>query len=128
MEKICKNCKELYPIEKTVCPECGEKLIDSVNYYGVEYHNGDKSAFDKILLSTQKTVGQKVCRLIPNLEDQQDCMQDIYIKLYKNIHSFDPEKSDFRVWFNELTINCIRTFYKKMRKNTECTDYIGEET
>lgn len=128
MEKICKNCKKLYPTEKTVCPKCGEELIDSVNYYGVEYHNGDKSAFDKILLSTQKTVGQKVSRLIPNIEDQQDCMQDIYIKLYKNIHSFDPEKSDFRVWFNELTINCIRTFYKKVKKNTEYTDYIGEET
>ena len=128
MEKICRNCKELYPIEETVCPKCGEELIDSVNYYGVEYHNGDKSAFDKILLSTQKTVGQKVSRLIPNIEDQQDCMQDIYIKLYKNIHSFDPEKSDFRVWFNELTINCIRTFYKKMKRNTEYTDYIGEET
>ena len=128
MKKICPKCITTYNQEENFCPVCGSKLMDEVNYYGVKFYEGDESAFDEIFRLTRKQILSQLDYNVYNEADRDDCAQDIYIKLFKQIHSFDPEKGDFRVWFSVLRENCIKSYITKYEKTKDKLDYVGEDT
>jgi RNA polymerase sigma-70 factor (ECF subfamily) len=48
----------------------------------------------------------------------QDLLQDIFIKVFKNIKNFNGEGSSFEGWLKRITVNhCIDNINKKKRKN-----------
>lgn len=78
---------------------------------------GDIDAFERIVLSYEKKVYNIAYQMFNNEQDAYDCSQEIFIKLYKNIHSFSFESS-FSTWLHRLAVNtCIDSYRKKKRQN-----------
>lgn len=86
----------------TILPNNGadKNLVDRVL-------SGDKQAFAVIIHRTEALVAQMVFKMIPRDEDRKDLVQDIYLKVYKNLSGFRYQ-AKLSTWIGQITYNtCI---------------------
>lgn len=50
---------------------------------------------------------------VNNQEDAKDLASDIFVKIYKNINSFNPNKSNLAVWIFTIARNSLTDYYRK---------------
>ena len=92
-----------------------------------QVRNGDKDAFEKLLLENQKKVYNLALRMVGNEEDAFDMSQEAFIKAYNSIAFFRGD-SKFSVWLYRLTTNvCLDFLRSEGRKSHNSLSYIGEE-
>lgn len=120
----CKNCNKVYSSEKKFCPQCGQPLEDELNIYGVQLYQGNQDAFKKIYDVTYKWVEKEIDRKGILKADIEDCMQEFYIHVYQKIQNFDPEKGEFRPWFNVVLKNKLEDYSRKSRRLTQQEIYL----
>lgn len=68
---------------------------------------GDRSAFDMLVLKYQYRITQLVARYIHNPSDALDVTQEAFIKAYKALASFRSE-SAFYTWLYRIAINTAK--------------------
>lgn len=89
--------------------------------------NGDKDAFEKLVLENQKKVYNLALRMVGNEEDALDMSQEAFIKAYNSIAFFRGD-SKFSVWLYRLTTNvCLDFLRSEGRKAHNSLSYIGDE-
>ncbi|MEM7104748.1 MAG: RNA polymerase sigma factor [Bacteroidota bacterium] len=67
-----------------------------------------------------------VCkRYLINLSDINDVLQDTFIQIFKNIHSFDASKGNFKTWSTRIAINCSIKVNHKV-KRVPITEFIND--
>lgn len=113
----CDICKIAYENNKKYCMVCGNLLIDPLTEYGIRLRNGDDEIFEVIYNETRGWVfGKLRSNFIQkyNTEDVEDCLQEIYVKLYKNRKKFNPDYSSFRAWFNTLAQNEMIDYVRRV--------------
>ena len=77
--------------------------------------DGDKNAYEKLVLFNQKNVYNLALKMTGNEEDALDISQEAFFKAYRQLSSFRGE-SRFSVWLYRLTHNlCIDFLRKKPR-------------
>jgi len=80
--------------------------------------NNDKSAFNT-LLSRYEAQLYKICySYARNRETALDIMQDVYIKIYRSIDSFDEERP-FYPWTKRITINTCLNYIRDQKKHLQ---------
>jgi len=74
----------------------------------------DKSAFAELIIRYEHVLPKYMRRLgVYDEEDRLDLMQEVFIKVYKNLQGYDPSLS-FSSWIYRITHNeCISFFRKK---------------
>ncbi len=66
--------------------------------------NGDKRAFEALLIRYEKPVFNAAYRMLNNTEDARDVTQTVFLKAYEHLGDFDP-----RVQVLQLDIpNCAQ--------------------
>ncbi|MGZ8867391.1 MAG: RNA polymerase sigma factor [Thermoanaerobaculia bacterium] len=72
---------------------------------------GDRDAFEPLLVRYERPVYNAVLRMVGDAEEARDIAQEIFVKVFENLPSFDPSRKFFswmyRVAINE-TINHIK--------------------
>ncbi|RYF88443.1 MAG: sigma-70 family RNA polymerase sigma factor [Chitinophagaceae bacterium] len=76
--------------------------------------SGDKQAFSTIIHNTEGLVAQMVFKMIPRAEDRKDVVQDIYIKVYKNLSGFKYQ-AKLSTWIGQITYNTCISYLRKKR-------------
>jgi len=77
--------------------------------------DGDKNAFEELVLANQKNVYNLALKMTRNEEDALDVSQEAFINAYRRLASFRGD-SRFSVWLYRLTYNlCIDFLRKKPR-------------
>lgn len=69
--------------------------------------DGNKQAFDKIILKYQQRIIQLVSRFVHNPSDAQDVSQEVFIKAYRAIPNFRGE-SAFFTWLYRIGVNTAK--------------------
>jgi RNA polymerase sigma-70 factor (ECF subfamily) len=71
---------------------------------------GDRSAFEVLLLRYEKPVFNAAYRMLNNSEDAKDVTQTVFLRAYENLDHFDPAYRFFswiyRIALNE-SVNCL---------------------
>lgn len=75
---------------------------------------GDAAAFEQIMVCTQHRVVRVAWRMLGDAEDARDAAQETFLRAYKYLHRFDPER-DFNAWLYRITINVCRRMLKRKR-------------
>ena len=76
----------------------------------------DRNSFNIIVKNYYKKGYSVAYRYTGNSRDSEDLLQDAFLKVFKNIDSFDLEK-DFGPWFFKILINgCINFLRRKKLK------------
>lgn len=75
--------------------------------------------FDEIYFEHQKMVFNLALQYVQNIEDAEEIMQDVFVKVHNNLNSF-KNKSSLKTWIYRIAINQSLDFIKaqKTKKKT----------
>jgi len=89
---------------------------------------GDRNAFEELVLSNQKNVYNLALKMTKDEEDAMDISQEAFLKAYRQLESFRGD-SRFSVWLYRLTYNlCIDHIRKKPRAKVISITYQDDES
>jgi len=84
--------------------------------------NGDLAAFKILVTQYEKLVSHMVGRLVQNREDAQDVSQEVFIKVYRHLHTFRFQ-SKLSTWIAQIAyVSAINHLKKNSRKNSLTDD------
>lgn len=87
-----------------------EDLIDSLK-------KNQRGAFEYLYDNYSSALFGSVCRYIPDEEKAADLLQDIFLKIWKNISKYDSSKGRLFTWMMNITRNtCIDLLRKEKGK------------
>ncbi len=65
---------------------------------------GDNNAFEKLYMETRRGLYAFLYTYLHNHHDVEDAMHDVYLKIKRSIHTYDPTKNG-RAWMLEIAKN-----------------------
>jgi RNA polymerase sigma factor RpoE len=81
---------------------------------------GDKKAFDKLVIKYQQRIIQLVSRYVRDASDAQDVAQEAFIKAYKALPAFRGE-SAFYTWLYRIAVNTAKNYL--VSRSRRSSDY-----
>jgi len=85
---------------------------------------GDEKAFQELVELYRTRVASIAYQVLGNYEDARDVSQEVFIKLYRGIKGFDPNKKFF-TWLYRLTVNAAIDYLRA--KKRRASEYSFEE-
>jgi len=82
--------------------------------------DGKKSAFKSLYNRYSKLLLLVCLRYTKNRATAEDMLQDAFIKVYKSLSQFDPNRGEFKHWSKRIVIN---TCLQKLRKKTVLDEF-----
>ncbi len=79
---------------------------------------GDSLALDQIMILSQRRVVSIAWRMLGNEDDARDATQEVFLKAFKYLKSFDRER-DFYGWLHGITINVCRDYMRKRKQRAD---------
>ncbi len=89
-----------------------------------KYLAGDEESLEILIKKYLKPIYGFVYRYVRNSQDAEDITQETFVKAWKNLRKFDPEKS-FKTWIFSIAKNTSLDFLKK-KKTIPLSDNIIE--
>jgi RNA polymerase sigma-70 factor (ECF subfamily) len=83
--------------------------------------SGDAVAWEEIVQRFHRRIYNICYRFAGSAEDAQDLTQEVFIKVYRTVGSFDGEKASFNTWLTAVTRNLLVDHFRRTR-NERATD------
>jgi len=84
---------------------------------------GDHRAYEYLLARYQDSVAKFIWRLIPQSQDREEICQDVFVKVFFNLHKFRFD-SKFSTWLYRIAWRTALTFLRRKRLPM---DVLGDE-
>src|SRR6202789_2647253 len=78
--------------------------------------DGDSAAWTELVAGQQRRVYALCYRFTASSQDAEDLAQDVFIKVYGNLRSFDLAKGSFQTWITTLTRNLLVDHFRRSRQ------------
>jgi RNA polymerase sigma factor (sigma-70 family) len=78
------------------------------------YHAGEQGAFDELVANHLDAVYSFVARYVGGNDEAEDIVQDVFIKVWKNLRRFDLNRN-FRTWLFTIAKNTALDWLKKKK-------------
>ena len=88
---------------------------------------GDVSAFEQVMLRTERSVMLTARRLLGNTADAEEAVQEVFLRVYKYLHRFDRTKA-FEPWLYRLTVNVCNDIASRRPRAGEVVSHEDHET
>jgi RNA polymerase sigma-70 factor (ECF subfamily) len=76
---------------------------------------GDPQAWQQLVVSQHRRIYAICYRFTGSSSDAEDLTQDVFLKLYNNLASFDTLKGSFHTWITTLTRNLLVDHFRRSR-------------
>jgi RNA polymerase sigma-70 factor (ECF subfamily) len=86
---------------------------------------GDKKAFEMILNRHQQPLLNYIGRMVGNRELALDFTQDVFIKTYSSLSTYQPQFK-FRTWLFKIASNYVIDFWRKKKIDSFSIDQTGK--
>ena len=77
--------------------------------------SGDAEAWQQLVLSQHRRVYGICYRFTSSAPDAEDLTQEVFLKLYRNLASFDVQRGSFGTWITTLTRNLLVDHFRRTR-------------
>jgi RNA polymerase sigma-70 factor (ECF subfamily) len=84
---------------------------------------GDHQAWAELVTGQQRRVYALCYRFTNSSHDAEDLTQDVFLKVYGHLRSFDPARGSFSTWITTLTRNLLVDHFRRSRQQ-RATDSI----
>jgi RNA polymerase sigma-70 factor (ECF subfamily) len=90
---------------------------------------GDATAWEEIVRLYNRRIYNLCYRFTNSYDDAQDLTQDVFIKVYRTLGSYDVEKGAFTTWLTTLTRNLLVDHFRRSRQDrvTDSIDATSRE-
>lgn len=78
--------------------------------------DGDRDAFERLVLITTPACYALAYRLVGNEHDARDVVQDAYLRAFKGLRKFRAEAS-FQTWLHRITVNCAASHLERRARS-----------
>lgn len=79
----------------------------------------NEEAYQELVETYTTTFTYLASQYIKNREDVKDCVQEIFLKVYQNIHKFHDTEVCFKPWVITLAKNQVIDVYRRLERNRE---------
>lgn len=86
---------------------------------------GDAGAWEEIVRHFHRRIYNICYRFTGSGDDAEDLTQEVFIKVYRTLSSYDLEKGSFQTWVTTLTRNLLVDHFRKS-KHDRATDSMDE--
>ena len=76
---------------------------------------GEQQAWQQLVVSQHRRIYAICYRFTNSACDAEDLTQDVFIKVYKNLNSFDLQKGSFQTWMTTLARNLLVDHFRRTR-------------
>src|SRR5208283_5771766 len=76
---------------------------------------GDPQAWQQLVVSQHRRIYAICYRFTGSATDAEDLTQDVFLKLYRNLASFDMERGSFQTWITTLARNLLVDHFRRTR-------------
>jgi len=76
---------------------------------------GDQQAWQQLVVSQHRRIYAICYRFTGSAADAEDLTQDVFLKLYRNLASFDTHKGSFQTWITTLARNLLVDHFRRTR-------------
>jgi RNA polymerase sigma-70 factor (ECF subfamily) len=80
---------------------------------------GDENAFSQLYDRYRHPVYSTVYRIIQDAEEAHDATQETFVKLYRSLRSWNPQKARFSTWLYRLAANHAIDCWRVRRRRAE---------
>jgi RNA polymerase sigma-70 factor (ECF subfamily) len=88
--------------------------------------NGDKAAFEQLMMHSEQRVMAMTWRMLGNEADARDASQEVFMRVYKYLKRFRRDQNFF-AWLYGITVNVCRDFLKQRQSHNGRFVSFGEE-
>ena len=90
---------------------------------------GDAVAWEEIVQRYNRRIFNICYRFAGSADDAQDLTQEVFIKMYRTLSSYDPGRAAFMTWLTTITRNLLVDHFRKTKQDrmTETLDGASSE-
>jgi RNA polymerase sigma-70 factor, ECF subfamily len=88
---------------------------------------GDAAAWEEIVRTYHRRVYNLCYRFAGTADDAQDLTQEVFIKMYRTLGSYDVERGAFVTWLTTMTRNLLVDHFRKTKQD-RMTDSLDATT
>lgn len=81
--------------------------------------SGDASAWEEIVSRYSRKVFNLAYRFTSEVESAEDLTQDVFVRIFRSLESFDPAQGDLTRWLMRIARNLIIDDYRKRQRNPQ---------
>jgi len=78
---------------------------------------GDAAAWEDIVLRYNRRIFNICYRFAGSQDDAQDLTQDVFIRMYRTLSSFDADKASFNTWITTVARNLLVDHFRKSKQD-----------
>jgi RNA polymerase sigma-70 factor, ECF subfamily len=78
---------------------------------------GDQHAWQQLVTAQHRRIYAICYRFTGSSTDAEDLTQDVFLKLYRNLGSFDTHKGSFQTWITTLARNLLVDHFRRTRQD-----------
>jgi RNA polymerase sigma-70 factor (ECF subfamily) len=91
------------------------KKINEEDYALIKaFLENDRNAFNRLVLKYKDMVFNLCCRILGDYDDANDCAQEAFIKVYRNLKGF-KFRSNFSTWLYRIAVNTCKNEMASVR-------------
>jgi len=79
--------------------------------------SGDAVAWEEIVQRYNRRIYNICYRFAGSPDDAQDLTQDVFIKMYRTLNSYDVERGAFMTWVTTITRNLLVDHFRKSKQD-----------
>lgn len=90
---------------------------------------GDSTAWEEIVQMYNRRIYNICYRFAGSGDDAEDLTQEVFIKMYRTLPTYDPSKGAFVTWVTTITRNLLVDHFRKSKQDrmTDSIDSAGSE-
>lgn len=78
---------------------------------------GDQQAWQQLVVAQHRRIYAICYRFTGSATDAEDLTQEVFLKLYRNLASFDTHKGSFQTWITTLARNLLVDHFRRTRQD-----------
>ncbi|HXY14034.1 MAG TPA: sigma-70 family RNA polymerase sigma factor [Terriglobales bacterium] len=78
---------------------------------------GDAAAWEELVQQYHRRIFNICYRFAGSAEDAQDLTQDVFIKMYRTLNTYDMERGAFMTWVTTVTRNLLVDHFRKTKQD-----------
>ncbi len=80
---------------------------------------GDGAAWEEIVTTYSRRIFNLAYRFTSRVDSAEDLTQEVFVRIYKTLHQYDPKQGNLSNWLMRLARNLIIDDYRKRQRNPQ---------